>query len=88
MEEEEEAETVWKTGETEVVDVSLLKNCLLGEKTGQGDRWGLRSHLEPRGGEEILELAWWTRAEKAENAQGIKGEGKEWIEKTLKWKYG
>lgn len=70
MEEEEEAETMWKTGEREVVDVHLLKNCLLGEKTGQGGRWGLRSHLESRGGEEILKLAWWKRAEKAENPQG------------------
>lgn len=40
MEEEEEAETVWETGERAVVDVDVLKNCLLGKKTGQGDRNG------------------------------------------------
>lgn len=38
MEEEEEAGTVRETGERAVVDVDLLRNCLLGEKTGQGDR--------------------------------------------------
>lgn len=38
MEEEEEAGTVRETRERAVVDVNLLKNCLLGEKTRQGDR--------------------------------------------------
>ena len=40
MEEEEEAGTVRETGERAVVYVDLLKSCLLGEKTGQGDRDG------------------------------------------------
>lgn len=38
MEEEEEAGTVRETGERAVIDMDLLKSCLLGEKTGQGDR--------------------------------------------------
>lgn len=56
MEEEEEVGTVRETEERAVVDMCLLKNCLLDEKTGQGGRWGLGSDLEPRGGEEELEL--------------------------------
>lgn len=45
MEEQEEAVAA-RGWERAVADVGLLKNCLLGEKTGQGDRSGDGDQIE------------------------------------------